>query len=83
MQRCCACEESLLLFVSVGVRQARGEEAGRRGGGSRRAKKLYMMSYDAHDEWKMTRGEEWMWEEGVRAREEFMVLFIDYIFSGK
>lgn len=30
-----------------------------------------MMSYDAHDEWKMTRGEEWLGEgEGVRAREE-------------
>lgn len=55
MQRCCACEESLLLFVSVGVRKARGEEAGRRGG------KVWTrgeMTYDAHDEWKMTRGEE-------------------------
>ena len=30
-----------------------------------------MMSYDAHDEWKMTRGEDSCGEgEGVRAREE-------------
>lgn len=44
--------EPLLLFVSAGVRQARGEEAERRGGK--------------------------VWTRG-----EFMVLFIDYIFSGK
>lgn len=44
--------EPLLLFVSAGVRKARGEEEERRGGK--------------------------VWTRG-----EFMVLFIDYIFSGK
>lgn len=48
----CTSREPLLLFVSAGVRQARGEEAERRGGK--------------------------VWTRG-----EFMVLFIDYIFSGK
>lgn len=48
----CTSREPLLLFVSAGVRQARGEEVGRR------------------------RGKVW-------TRGEFMVLFIDYIFSGK
>ena len=43
--KCCAYEEPLLLFVSAGVRQARGEEAGspaRKSVGARRIEMYYV-----------------------------------------